>query len=109
MKNKIENRIRRKYRIRARVNGTHERPRLSVFRSNKALYVQLVDDEKHVTICTANIDGKTIVKAKELGATIAKIAKEKKVTTVVFDRSGYRYHGVIQALADAVREGGIIV
>jgi large subunit ribosomal protein L18 len=109
MINKRDNRIRRKYRIRARVNGTHNRPRLSVFRSNQALYVQLVDDEKHVILCAGKIQGKTIAKAKELGTSIAQTAKEKKITTVVFDRSGYRYHGVIKAMADAVREGGLIV
>jgi large subunit ribosomal protein L18 len=109
MNTKREKRMRRKLRIRARVNGTGGRPRLNVYRSNKAIYVQLVDDEKHVTILTATIQGKTIVKAKELGATIAQMAKKKGITKIVFDRGGYRYHGVIKALADSVREGGLQV
>ncbi len=96
-------------RVRAKVSGTAKRPRLSVFRSNKALSVQLIDDEKQITIFSAQIHGKTMAKAKELGTTVAELAKKKGITTVVFDRNGYRYHGVIKALADAVREGGLAV
>lgn len=101
--------MRRKSRIRARVNGTIDRPRLNVYRSNKAIYVQCVDDEKHVTIFASMIQGKTIAKAKELGASVVEMAKKKNITKIVFDRGGYRYHGVIKALADSVREGGLQV
>jgi large subunit ribosomal protein L18 len=109
MKTKREKRLRRKIRIRARINGTAARPRMNVFRSNQALYVQLIDDENHATICSARIAGKTIVKAKELGATFTAIMKKKGIKQIVFDRGGYRYHGVIKALAESVREGGIQV
>jgi large subunit ribosomal protein L18 len=109
MNTKREKRMRRKLRIRARVNGTIDRPRLNVYRSNKSIYVQLVDDEKHATIFTVTIKGKTIAKAKELGALIVEKAKKKNITKIVFDRGGYRYHGVIKALADSVREGGLQV
>ena len=109
MKAKREKRLSRKIRIRARINGTATRPRMNVFRSNTALYVQLVDDEKHVTICASRIAGKTIAKAKELGTAFTAILKKKGVKKIVFDRGGYRYHGVVKALADSVREGGIQV
>jgi large subunit ribosomal protein L18 len=107
MSTKREKRLHRKIRVRARIYGTKARPRMSVFRSNQAISVQLIDDENGVTMCASSIQGKTIAKAKELGAQIVTIAKKKGITTVVFDRSGYRYHGVVKALADAVREGGI--
>ncbi len=109
MKTKKEMRMRRKIRIRARVNGTAARPRMAVYRSNTALYVQLVDDDKEMTIAAAKTDGKSMAQAKELGARIAQEAKKKGVTTVVFDRGGFRYHGVIKALADAAREGGLTI
>ncbi|HUD20403.1 MAG TPA: 50S ribosomal protein L18 [Patescibacteria group bacterium] len=105
----LERRFRRKVRIRARVSGTAERPRLSVFRSNLVMYVQLVDDEKGTTLCSAKETGTTVAKAKVLGIAIAAIAKKKGITKLVFDRNGYRYHGAIKALADSVREGGITV
>lgn len=108
-------RFKRKLRIRASVEGTPERPRLSVFRSNKHFYVQLVDDLKGHTLATASsaeeeLRGKvknTIEGAKQLGGLIAKRGLAKNVTKVVFDRSGYLYHGRIRALADAAREGGL--
>jgi large subunit ribosomal protein L18 len=108
-------RFKRKRRIRARVEGTSERPRLSVFRSNKHLYVQLVDDVKGHTLVAASTGeedlkdkaGATIDGAKTLGNLVAKRALAKNISQVVFDRSGYLYHGRIKALADAAREGGL--
>src|SRR3990167_4714080 len=92
----------RRKRIRAKISGTPLRPRLCVFRSNKALYVQLVDDTKGHTL-----DAATGNDAKALGAEIAKIAIAKKIKRVVFDRGGYAYHGKIKVLAEAAREGGL--
>jgi large subunit ribosomal protein L18 len=109
MATKREKRLQRKIRVRAKVSGTRARPRLTVFRSNTALYAQIIDDVHRVTLCASKIQGKTISKAKELGVAIAELAKKKKITAVVFDRSGYRYHGVVKAFVDSVREGGVTV
>lgn len=109
MKNKNEMRLKRKLSIRRRLSGTAERPRLAVFRSNTRLSAQIVNDDKAVTIVSAWTKGKNIAAATALGRTIAEKAKAKKITAVVFDRSGYRYHGAVKALADSVREGGIQV
>ncbi len=108
-------RFKRKKRIRARVEGTAERPRLSIFRSNRHFYIQIIDDVKGHTLVSAstleaenrskvdaNIEG-----VKTLGNLIAKRALAKKVECVVFDRSGYLYHGRIKAIADAARESGL--
>jgi len=108
-------RFKRKKRIRGRVEGTIARPRLSVFRSNRNLFVQLVDDVKGHTLVAAStveeeMKGKvknTIEGAKTLGGMIAKRALAKNISKIVFDRSGYLYHGRIKALADAAREGGL--
>ncbi len=108
-------RLKRKRRIRARLEGNLERPRLTVFRSNQHIYVQLVDDVKGHTLVAAStleeeLNGKagdTIDGAKILGNLVAKRALAKKITDVVFDRSGYLYHGRIKALADAARESGL--
>jgi|SRR6185437_5537134 len=106
-------RFKRKKRIRAKIEGTVERPRLAVFRSNKNLYAQLVDDTKgHTLVSASTLDeevkgGSSIEGAKTLGVMLAKRALAKKITQVVFDRSGYIYHGRIKALADAAREGGL--
>jgi large subunit ribosomal protein L18 len=108
-------RFKRKRRILSRIEGTAERPRLSVFRSNKNLFVQLVDDVKGHTLAAAStaeeeLKGKTkktVDGAKTLGGLIAKRALAKNISKVVFDRSGYLYHGRIKALADAAREGGL--
>ncbi len=97
----------RKTRIRSKVSGSASRPRMSVFRSNKVLSVQLIDDEKHVTLLSASAKGKNKNAAKELGDTIAKFALKSGISTVVFDRGGYRYHGTIKELADAARSGGL--
>jgi len=108
-------RFKRKKRIRARVEGTAERPRLAVFRSNAHLYAQVIDDVKGHTLVAASTSeedlkskvGATIEGAKSVGQLIAKRALAKNVSLVVFDRGGYLYHGRIKALADAAREGGL--
>ncbi|MEK7129638.1 MAG: 50S ribosomal protein L18 [Patescibacteria group bacterium] len=107
MKQKRELRVARTRRIRAKVFGTADRPRMSVFRSNTGLYVQLINDDKRVTLVSSSVAGKTIAAAKQVGTAIAQKAKQRKVTSVVFDRGGYRYHGAIRAIADAAREGGL--
>jgi len=108
---KIQNRLARKRRIRAQIRGTKKCPRLTVYRSLKQITAQLIDDEKGVTLLAAstkeakakpNVDG-----AKKLGTLIAKKAKAAKITSIVFDRNAYTYHGRIKALADAAREGGL--
>lgn len=98
----------RQRRIRAKIFGTAIRPRLSVYRSNAALYVQVIDDEKHHTIDAAMTKGVTVENAKKLGEEISKKVLKAKIGTIVFDRGGYKYHGVIKALADSVRSAGII-
>ena len=111
MVTKIARRNKIKTRIRGRVSGTAERPRMSVFRSNKGIYVQLIDDLNGRTLASASSKGleggtKTEVSAK-VGKEIAKVAKEKGIETVVFDRNGYLFHGRIKSLADAAREAGL--
>jgi large subunit ribosomal protein L18 len=111
-KNKI--RQKRHMRVRTRIHGTAERPRLNVFRSLAHIYVQIIDDDKGVTLTSAssmdkdfkgsggNIDG-----AKKVGAAIAKKALAAGITEVIFDRGGYIYHGRVKALAEAAREAGL--
>jgi large subunit ribosomal protein L18 len=104
-------RKRRHARVRAKISGTETRPRLSVFRSNKAIYAQLIDDVNAVTLVSANDTavkkGTGIERAAQVGADIAKQALAKKIDTVVFDRGGYLFAGRIKALALAAREGGL--
>ena len=109
-----EERQRRHVRVRTKISGTAERPRLCVYRSNNNLYVQVIDDVKAVTLASASTLDKEIKTkhsnkeaAKELGALIAKKAMEKNIKTVVFDRGGYIYHGVVKELAEAARESGL--
>lgn len=108
---KIEHRTRRRGRIRAKVSGTASRPRLSVFRSNKYIYAQLIDDKKGVTVAAVSdekIKGKTkMERAKEVGISLVKVAKEKKIDKVVFDRGGFLFAGRVKALAESAREGGL--
>ena len=111
MVSKIARRNKIKTRIRGRVSGTAERPRMSVFRSNKGIYVQLIDDLSGRTLAAASSKGleggtKSEVSAK-VGKEIAKIAKEKGIEAVVFDRNGYLFHGRVKSLADAAREAGL--
>lgn len=107
-------RVRRHVRVRTKISGTPERPRLCVYRSNRNLFVQVIDDVNQVTLVAAStLDKEVKTKhankeaAKELGTLIAKRAQDKKINTVVFDRSGYLYHGVIKELAEAAREAGL--
>jgi large subunit ribosomal protein L18 len=109
MNTKKQKQLARKRRIRAKVSGNAARPRVVIFRSNKSLYVQIINDENHTTIASAKISGKTVEKAKELGRIIVELAKKNKIKTVVYDRGGNKYHGVVKALADTLREGGITV
>ena len=98
----------RKRRIRAKVFGTPERPRLTVYCSLTTVYAQIIDDLAGKTLAAGNTKkGKNIEKSKKLGEEIAKKAKDLKITTVVFDRNGRKYHGRIKALADAAREAGL--
>ena len=116
--NKIERRKRIHYRIRKVVNGTAERPRMVVFRSNKQIYVQVVDDLKGMTLCAAasndkllaaECKGKSGIEAAAIvGKAIAERALAAGITTISFDRGGYLYHGRVKSLADAAREGGLI-
>ena len=115
--NRIERRRRIHYRIRKHVNGTAERPRMVVFRSNKQIYVQVVDDEQAVTLAAAasndkelaaQCKGKNGIEAAAIvGKAIAERALAKGVTKVAFDRGGYLFHGRVKSLADAAREGGL--
>ncbi len=113
MDNKLYNRTRVKYRIRKKVNGTASKPRLSVFRSNKQIYCQLIDDVNGVTLASAsskgmNISGDKKTIATEVGKLIASKAKNAGIEKVVFDRGGNLYHGRVKSLADGAREGGLI-
>jgi large subunit ribosomal protein L18 len=109
MNTKREKRARRKIRIRARVSGTASRPRMNIYRSNKSLYVQIINDDTHEILISSSIKGTTVAKAKELGQSVVTDLKKKNIKAIVFDRGGYRYHGVIKALADSTREGGLLV
>ena len=107
-------RVRRHARVRAKVSGTATAPRLCVYRSNKNIEAQLIDDVKGVTIVSSSSmglkldNGSNIDAAKAVGADIAKKAIAKKIKTIVFDRSGYVYHGRVKALAEAAREAGLV-
>ena len=115
--NRIERRRRIHYRIRKHVSGTAQRPRLAVFRSNKAIYAQVIDDEQGKTLVAASSNDKALAaeckgkSGKEaaaiVGKAIAARAIEKGINEVAFDRGGYLYHGRVQSLADAAREGGL--
>ena len=108
---KKESRTRRQGRIRARVIGTAERPRLAIFKSNRFIYAQLINDDTSTTLASA--DSRTMKapkiqeRASEVGKAIAAAAKTKGVLKVVFDRGGFRYQGAVAALADGAREGGL--
>lgn len=103
--------IRRQRRVRAKVSGTAARPRLSVFRSLRSIYAQLIDDTTGTTLVSVDDrklkgDNKT-AKATNVGLKLAELAKAKNITTVVFDRGGRQYHGRVKAVADGAREGGL--
>ena len=112
--NRKAERIRRHARVRNKISGTAECPRLCVFRSNTGVYAQIIDDVKGVTLVSASTLDKDVKTkhankeaAREVGTLIAKRASEKKISNVVFDRGGYIYHGVVKELAEAAREGGL--
>ncbi|GAA3411917.1 50S ribosomal protein L18 [Paenibacillus hodogayensis] len=110
-------RHKRHLRVRKKIKGTQERPRLNIFRSSKHMYAQLVDDINGVTIASASTQDKELKEqvenggnteaAQKVGSLVAQRAKEKGIDKVVFDRGGYLYHGRVQALADAAREAGL--
>lgn len=108
-------RLRRHRRVRGKISGTTERPRLNVFRSSTNIYAQIIDDTKGVTLCAASTidkegksnNGGNKEAAREVGKLIAKRAQEKGITTVVFDRGGYVFHGRVKELAEGAREGGL--
>lgn len=111
---KKANRVKRHLRVRAKISGTPDCPRLNVFRSAKHIYAQLIDDTKGVTLCSASTlekgfegFGGNAEAAKKVGQKLAERAKEKGIGDVVFDRSGYVYHGRVAALAEGAREGGL--
>ena len=111
MTTKIERRTKIKYRVRNKVFGVAERPRMRVFRSNKQIYVQIIDDQTGRTLAAASSLGLEAMPKKEqaakVGEMIAKKAQEAGITTVVFDRNGYLYHGRVKEVADAARNGGL--
>ena len=111
MTTKIERRTKIKYRVRNKVSGVAERPRKSVFRSNKQIYVQIINDQTGRTLAAASSLGLEAMPKKEqaakVGEMIAKKAIEAGITTVVFDRNGYLYHGRVKEVADAARNGGL--
>jgi large subunit ribosomal protein L18 len=111
-----ESRLRRKRRIRKKVNGSAERPRVSVFRSSKHIYVQAIDDSKGETLATvstlstdlkSSLEGTKSDDAKAVGTALAKVLKDKGIESIVFDRNGYLYHGRVKALAEGAREAGL--
>lgn len=116
-KKKTERRNKIRRRIRSTIRGTAERPRLSIFKSNKHTYLQLINDRENMTLAAMSTKSDDLVKelkdkpsveaAHIVGKALAEAAKDQGITKVVFDRSGYKYHGVIKAAADGAREGGL--
>ncbi|MDO8451815.1 MAG: 50S ribosomal protein L18 [bacterium] len=100
-------RQKRKRRVRAKISGSPGRPRFSLYRSHQALYAQFIDDEHHVVLVAKRIKGKNKEAARNLGKQVIELAKGKGISTIVFDRNGYRYHGVLHELAQTLREGGL--
>lgn len=115
LKRERRNKIRR--RVRSSIRGTADKPRLSIFKSNKHVYLQLINDLDNVTITSVSTKSEDLQKelkdkaatesARVLGKAIADIAKDKGINSVVYDRSGYKYHGIVKAAADGAREGGL--
>lgn len=108
---KLQQRNRRHIRIRAKIHGTADKPRLAFFRSNKQVYAQIIDDDKGITLCATNsLKSKGLglrARAEELGKQIAEEAKKNKITSICFDRGGFLYTGSVKAFADAARSGGL--
>lgn len=114
MAQKLSRRQKIKFSIRKKLSGTSERPRLSVFRSNRAIYAQIIDDNQAITIVSAstldidkNLKSTNVEVATQIGKKLAQKATEKGIQSVVFDRNGYLYHGKVKALAEGAREGGL--
>ena len=111
MTTKLERRIKIKYRVRNKISGTAERPRMSVFRSNKQIYVQIINDMNGTTLVSASSLGMESCPKKEQAAKVGELAAKKAleagITAVVFDRNGYLYHGRVKEVADAARNGGL--
>ncbi len=111
MTTKLERRIKIKYRVRNKISGTAERPRMSVFRSNKQIYVQIINDMNGTTLVSASSLGMETCPKKEQAAKVGELAARKAleagITSVVFDRNGYLYHGRVKEVADAARNGGL--
>ncbi|MDD4759240.1 MAG: 50S ribosomal protein L18 [Bacteroidaceae bacterium] len=111
MSNKQDRRVRIKHRVRNKISGTAERPRMSVFRSDRQIYVQIINDESGSTLAAASSLGMEKMPKKEqaakVGEKIAQIAVEAGITEVVFDRNGYLYHGRVQEVANGARKGGL--
>ena len=112
MLQKVQNRLRRAHRTRARIEGTALRPRLSVFRSNTHISVQAIDDATGLTLCAATdmkiTSGTKSERAHEVGKLVAKALLAKGITTCIFDRGGYLYHGRVQSLAEGARAEGLV-
>ena len=114
--NKILRRSRIRRRIRTKIKGSADRPRLSIFRSNRQIYAQIIDDDKGVTLASCSsrlndVNSQPLSKTEQsrlVGQKLAEIAKTKGIEQIIFDRGGYKYHGRIKALAEGVREGGLI-
>lgn len=114
-KNKLDRRTKIKFRVRKKIRGSSEKPRLSVFRSNKAIYAQVINDQDGTTLVSASsfskeLEQKALTKtqaAKEVGKLVAEKAKGAGIETIVFDRNGYLYHGRVKSLAEGAREGGL--
>ena len=111
--NKEQRRRRIHHRIRKKISGTAEKPRLAVYRSNKEIYVQLIDDVNGHTLASANskecgTEGSKVEQSKAVGKLIAEKASSKNINNVVFDRGGYLYHGRVKAVADGAREAGLV-
>ncbi|MEM6531421.1 MAG: 50S ribosomal protein L18 [Myxococcota bacterium] len=116
MATKLTGRARRRIRVRKKISGTAERPRLNVFRSAKHIYAQAIDDLNGTTLASvstaskdmrAKLDGDKVSRAKAVGLALAEACKAKNVSAVVFDRNGYKYHGRVRAVAEGAREGGL--
>jgi large subunit ribosomal protein L18 len=113
VKTKPAQRLRRRHRVRAKVRGTAERPRISVFRSNRGIFAQLIDDDGRRTLAAVNWTESELrsmdpmEQAKKAGQLLAERAKQAGIEAAVFDRGGYQYHGRVQALAEGAREGGL--
>ena len=106
---KKDRRLKKKFRIRKKIIGTQQRPRLSLYKSLTSLSVQLIDDKEGKTLCSVLMrKGKNIASAEKLGKMVAEEAKKKSIKEVVFDRNAYRYHGVVKALGESAREHGLV-